>query len=324
MKYPNFIKKNSNIGVCALSAGVGNRLEDYLTSVNVLINSGYNVVETSSVRNNSDRSNDALSRARELDQLITNKNIDMVMCACGGDYQLETVPLINYEHIKKNPKWIMGASDPTNLLFTVTTKLDIATLYGLNACSYSSKEKLEIENNLSMLKGKLVKQVASKSHIDFIDSINDINKRKKTKWKPSQAINTSGRCIGGCLDVIAKLIGTKYDYTNMFLKKYKNDGFIWYFDNFALDTYNTYLTLLQFKNAGWFDNCKCVLFGRVAFPSNQNCQIKTYEEAYKLALGDIPYISEMDISHSKPKMTMINGAIVKVSTKDNSIKFELR
>ncbi len=43
------------------------------------------------------------------------------------------MPYIDFDSIKAHPKWFLGASDPTNLLFPVTCHCDIATIYGFNA-----------------------------------------------------------------------------------------------------------------------------------------------------------------------------------------------
>ena len=135
MIYPDFIRKGDTIGICALSAGTGKRIDDYLESVAVLKAEGFRILESPSVRNNDERANTALERARELDELVENSDVKMIMCATGGDSQFETVPYIDYESIRQHPKWIMGLSDPTNLLFPVTTMLDIATIYGFNGSS---------------------------------------------------------------------------------------------------------------------------------------------------------------------------------------------
>lgn len=79
--------------------------------------------------------------------MVTDDNVDMIMCAAGGDFALEMLPYVNSENILNNPKWIMGASDPTSLLYYVTTKLDIATLYGHNAGGYDVK-KLDKSKNI--------------------------------------------------------------------------------------------------------------------------------------------------------------------------------
>ena len=80
-----------------------------------------------------------------------------------------------------------------------------------------------------------------------------------------------------------------------------------------MPAYDVYLTLLQFKFAGYFKYTKAILFGRVAFESTAyNEYITSYKQAYLKALENIPFISEMDIGHTHPHFTIINGAIVEV------------
>ena len=147
----------------------------------------------------------------------------------------------------------------------------------------------------------------------------------EVKWIAKDEINVSGRCIGGCFDVLEKLIATPFDGTKQFIEKYKDDGIVWYFDVFATSSFNFYLSLLQMKMAGYFKYCKAVLIGRVAIPNVENIKLD-YHKAADKALGKIPHIMEMDIGHSDPHMTMINGAIINVKYKDNkgSISFKLK
>ena len=326
MLYPKFIKENGTIGIVALSAGVGDKLDEFNASLSVLKANGYKIIETKSVRTSGERSNTPIIRAQELDELITDNNVDMIMLASGGDSQIETIPYIDYKHIKENPKWIMGYSDPTNLSFIVTTMLDIASIYGYNGGSFTLDNTLEQKTNLEYIKGNLFKQESYDKYIDFIDLLNDNKNEKPVYYKSNTSLNISGRCIGGCLDAIDKIIGTKYDYVSEFIDKYKDDGIVWYFDNFAMSAYNTYLTLLQFKYAGYFEHCKGVVFGRVAFANtNDSKLINDYGLAYKEALGDIPYAYDLDIGHTYPSMVMINGALtnIKVENGKGSIEFKL-
>jgi muramoyltetrapeptide carboxypeptidase LdcA involved in peptidoglycan recycling len=87
---------------------------------------------------------------------------------------------------------------------------------------------------------------------------------------------------------------------------------IWYFDIFAMSSENVYRTLLQMKAAGYFKYTNGILFGRVLFDSNFTEM--TYEDAYNMAIGDLPYLMDVDIGHSSPSMTMINGAIIEVES----------
>ena len=330
MRYPKMLIKNSTIGVVAMSAGVGKKIDEYELSINNIKKNGFNIVETESVRVNHFISNTGEVRAKELDSLVNDDNIDMIMCAAGGDFAIEMLPYVNEESIIKNPKWIMGASDPTSLLYYVTTKLDIATMYGHNAGSYDAIN-LDQSNLISFeyLKGNLVEQ---KSY-----SLYESNKKGRTSdgylldtpviyENLFGDVDVNGRMIGGCIDVLKDIIGTKYDGTKEFISKYKEDGIIWYFDNFALSSDSFYRTLIQFREAGWFDGTKAVLVGRVMYP-NEEFDLSYQEALIKVFKGlHIPVVFNMDIGHVVPKMTIINGAMCHVISKDGkgSLKFELK
>ena len=126
------------------------------------------------------------------------------------------------------------------------------------------------------------------------------------------------------------LDGTMYrgnsniDGTKEFIERYKEDGIIFYFDNFAMSAENFYRTLLQMKYAGYFKYTKAILIGRVCFESSETGM--TYIDALENALDNIPYVFNADIGHVAPKMTMINGAMITLKTSDNTgtIEFDLK
>lgn len=326
MIYPKFIEKNDTIGICAPSAGVGHKLDLLKESNKVLRSLGYKVKETKSVRKDNPRGGTARQRAKELDELILDPKVKLVLAAAGGDYMLEMMEYVNFEHIKDNPKWMSGMSDPTNLLFTVTTNLDIATFYGKNGSGFCFDGGRTQRTFFNYIKGNVVSQKSYPDYQEFIETINEITVyNHKVKWISKEPVTISGRLIGGCIEVIDKLIGTKFDKTNEFIDRYKDDGIVWYFDVFNMSSYDFYLNLLQFKNAGWFRYCKGVLIGRVAFPRIEDKKLDYIKAADKV-LKDIPHICEMDLGHTDPGMTLINGALVTVDYKDNKgkISFKLK
>ena len=328
MRYPQFLKNNSTIGVSAVSAGIGNRIEDYEKSIETLKSQGYSILESESVRNSGYVSNTSKIRGEEFNKLYVDEKVDMIMCATGGDFCLDVLPYIDFELINKNPKFIQGASDPTSILYLITTALDIATLYGLNSTSYDDNPLHDCQfNNLEILKGNIVRQ----NSFSFYEKDKSFNSKKrnlveKVKW---QAINgnvkVSGRIIGGCIDVLRNLLGTPYDYTAKFVDKYSSDGIIWYFDVFSLSSEDLYLTLYQMHLAGWFKNIKAVILGRRMFPQQFNEDFN-YKDALEKIFGNLPIIMEADIGHVFPKMTIINGSFATVECIGNkgSIQLELK
>ena len=68
--------------------------------------------------------------------------------------------------------------------------------------------------------------------------------------------------IGGCLDVLSCLCGTKYDKAADFAKRYKDDGIIWFLESCDLNPFSIFRAVWQLDAAGWFENAKGFVFGR--------------------------------------------------------------
>ena len=315
MKYPKFLQQNDIIGITAPSAGVGYSIDDFIQSINNIEDYGFKTIETKSVRNENEISTTAVERIKEFNELLENDDVKMIMAAAGGDFLYEIMPYIDYDLIKKNPKWIMGASDPTNLLYTITTNLDIATLYGHNAGGFDAKELFESQKvALEFIKGNITVQNSYEKYENDRDSRidNNYNLDTKVEWELLNGdFDITGRIIGGCSDCLRFLPGTKYDKTKEFIEKYKENGIIWYFDIFSQTAEDFYLTLLQFKEIGWFNNTKGVIVGRVRYPNAFTSM--TYQQALKTVFKDIPLVFNADIGHVPPKMTIINGSLARIT-----------
>ncbi len=326
MKYPKFLTNDSTIGITAPSAGIGKYSKEFDLSLENLKINGWKIIETPNVRTEGDVSSSAKERAEQFQDLYLDDygKVDAIICATGGDFLTDMLPYIEDEYMRTDCKWVMGASDPTNLLYYMTTCYDIATMYGHNAGSFDAKKLYQSQQiAIEFLKGNIIPQESynlyEKEREGRING--EYNLTEKVEWKSNkQEFEIEGRIIGGCLDCLRYLPGTKSDCTRWFTKKYKKDGFIWYFDIFSMSAEDVYLTLFQLKETGWFEYIKGVIVGRVLFPKNYTSM--TYNKAFEKIFGNIPIIMDADIGHVAPKMTIINGSIAKITWKNNKGKIE--
>ena len=326
MIYPEFIQKNETIGICAPSAGVGKKIPDFEASLKTLHECGYRTKETASVRVFADRSADAQTRAQELNELFADDEVKMVMSAAGGDFLFEILPYVDFEQMKAHPKWLSGASDPTGILFPYTVSCGVATMYGFNAGSFDIIPLPDyLKNALAFVRGDLITQKSFDMYMKTPGFLAEkIEFDTPVQWLSTAGdIHVKGRCIGGCIDVLKDLIGTEYETVRAFDEKYRDDGLIWYFDNFSLGAEVFYRTLLQMKYAGWFRHTNAVIVGRVLFESSDTGM--TYAEAIERSLGNIPVLYQADVGHTIPSMTMINGAMLDVTYKKGraALRFSL-
>lgn len=337
MFYPKFIKENSCIGVPAPSAGAytkekQNRMMNAKKNFEEL---NYKLILSSNLYiSERGRSADAEKRAKEVNEMFENNNIEMILCATGGDFLVEILPYIDFDLIKNNPKWIAGFSDPTGLLYPITTKCDIASLYGQNFSPFGGEKRHKSEIDfLEIIKGNILEQESyelyEEEYTERVTGLETYNLTEKVYWNTldEKPVKVNGRIIGGCFDIIAELAGTKYDGIAEFNEKYKDDGIIWYFDNCEKTMEETIRTLWKMNELGYFKYAKAILFGRFGVNiSAYGYNVKTCLQDSVVAKLNIPIIYDADISHKAPCMNIINGAIASVDVNEGKakVKFELK
>ena len=335
MIYPNFIKENGIIGVPAPSNGASSleKINKFKNAIKRFEDLGYKLELSENLFNSiKGRSADKKIRAEEVNKMFKSKEINLILCATGGDFLLEILQDIDFDLLRKNPKWVAGFSDPTGLLYTITSKYDIATIYGQNFSPFGAEPiHKSQEDFLKIIKGDLVKQENYELYEDGYQEnktgLEPYNLTKKVYWNTldDEEVDISGRMLGGCFDIIAELAGTKYDGIKEFNEKYKEDGIIWFFDNCEITMEETIRTLWKMSELDYFKHAKAVIFGRFGVDTTfYNYDVKTCLEDSILKELKIPIIYDADVSHKAPCLNIINGAIGNIKVKDGKAKIEFK
>ena len=332
MIYPEFPKAGDCIGICAPSAGVGQKEESFDLSMEVLRESGFELCETRSVRNDDCPSASAKARGQELNELFADDDVAAVMSAAGGDYNNEMLPYIDTELLRTHPKWFVGYSDPTFIEILLTTKLDIASIYGVNAGAWDWRPlHLFQENALRIISGDLIKQTSYDTCCLDGFSEDGYEFDTEVEWRLIHPISASesgmldvrGRIIGGCTEIIDLSIGTDYEDLKGFAKRYASDGLIWLFDTFAMDPLMLFNSMQRMKLMGLFDNAKAVVFGRVFLPGDAADEDYINQVLRVFDGLDVPVVWGADIGHTKPSMTFINGAMGHLTLEGGKAELEM-
>lgn len=325
MIFPKWIQKGDCIGVTACSAGKTQPV-DFVrldSAVRQMESRGYRVLETPDTRKNEKgRSAPARVRAEELHSLAERPEVSWVVQASGGDYLAEMLSYTDFEKIGRNPKWYQGYSDPTGLLFSITTNCDMATVYAGNFSDFGMEPwHKSLEENLALLEGASLVQKSFPLYKDGfaerVTGLEDFQEDTPVFWESGgRPVRMSGRLLGGCLDVLLNLAGTRFDRTKEWCERYREDRILWYLESFALSAEQLTCGLWSLKEAGWFRHAAGFVFGRPAFFSSENGI--GYREAVEAVLGELPapVVYEADIGHKAPRMTMINGALAQLSVAD--------
>lgn len=305
MKYPKFLKEKDLIGITALSNGTANDLLEVKTSFNHL-KKNYRLIVTKDVYGGYPYSASKEERGKEFNELL-DEDIKMLLNLRGGDFLYETLELLNYEKLVQKNIWVMGYSDPSTLLYILTTKYDLATIYGFNAKSFDDKILLDYQKNaLEIVTGNLLVQ---KSFMD------------RETFSINGDFTSSGIIIGGCLDAIRYLFGTKLDKTKEFIEKYRDKNIIWYFDIYAMNSVDLYLTLLQMDMMGYFKYSSTFLFGTIHYP--EVIDEMEYSTVLYKVFGRKNIVYNANIGHVKPTFTIINGSYVHLKYENKELEMQM-
>ena len=339
MIYPKFISEEDYIGICAPSAGIGSKIDSFDMSVEILNEVGFNTFETDSVRSEDCPSAPAEIRGAEFNSLFADDDISMVMSAAGGDYAVEMLPYIDQELVSSHPKWFAGYSDPTTIEMLMTTVLDIATIYGVNAGAWDWRPLHQFQYNaLDIISGELIEQFSYDYYAGggFDEETGEYIMDTPVEWillrtedgefYEDDELDVTGRLIGGCIDVIDWMIGTPYEDLQGFAERYKDDGLICFFDTFELTPMELMYAVNKMKQMGLFEYARAVIFGRVCFYGEATDDDYLIELERVFGEMDVPVIWNADIGHTKPSMTIINGSIGHLLMEDGcaELRMELR
>ncbi len=335
LRYPRALQPGDTIGVTAPSGGVGTAVMPRLDlALGHLVTRGFRLREGACLRRDHKHvSADRESRAREFMDFWLDPGIAAIIPPWGGELVIDLLPLIDFARLgSAEPTWLMGYSDISTLLFPLTLLADVATAHGTNLMDSIPGQSDPLSTHcldpLCRAPGESVEQVSSHHHQDhWVDFTEDpgrgFNLTSPTRWKAlggndDRQVAIRGRMIGGSLDTLACLVGTRFGNLPDFTRQHRRDGVILYLENAELAPPAVFRHLTQMRMAGWFEGLSGLVLGRSAAGAPDAHDDLTYREAVEQALGDLalPVILDADIGHVPPQMTILNGALAEIFAGD--------
>lgn len=212
----------------------------------------------------------------EVNDFFINKPGKAIFSCGGGELMCEILDYVDFERIKKaESKWYVGYSDNTNLTFLLATLCDVASIYGPCAPAFGMEpwhDSLEhlmgiLTGNRSCVSGYPLWERESKKDETHPLEPYHVTEPRILKMHPKQpSASMEGRLLGGCLDCLGKLVGTKYDRVADFADRYKEEGIIWYMEACELNVMDIRRTLWQLDHAGWFRHVRGFFFWQAHVP----------------------------------------------------------
>lgn len=341
MRYPKFLQEKGRIGFIAPSFGCAT--EPYRSAFEnarrMLAERGYELVlgpncyadKGVGISNTPEKCGDEV-----MDFFLSDRADCLISCG-GGELMCEILPFVDFDRLSaERLPWFMGYSDNTNLTYLLATLADTAAVYGPCAGAFGMEPWHEsLEDALGLLTGrrKVVAGYGSWEKDSLKDSENPLAPYNLTeklevvsflgKDRVSKALDFSGRLLGGCLDCLANLPGTRFDGTREFAERYREDGIIWFLESCDLNVFSVRRAMWQMEQAGWFGHVKGFLIGR---PLNGEPMmgLDRYEAVLETAgKYGVPVIMDVDLGHLPPMMPLVTGSVAEVAVKGSDVRIEM-
>ncbi len=273
-------------------------------------------------------SNTPRERAQEFMEAYQS-SADCIISVGGGEMMTEILDYIDFDLIKTlKPKWFVGFSDNTHLTFTLATICDIATIYGSCAGGFHFKKfTYDVKDTYEMLLGK--KEFKGYPKYEAVaDKSNPFNKYNLDTKKIITAYNYqtafSGTMIGGNLDCLQLICGTKFDKMAEYSKAH-TEGIIFYLEACDLSVLSIKRALIQLKRANWFSNIKGFLIGRPLCIDQELFGIDHINACVDvLNEFNVPILLDIDLGHLAPSLPFKNNVYATVALEKNNIFIEYK
>ncbi len=353
IKRPDYIRKGSTIGVTAPSFGCAT--EPYFSRYDIAVKKieeyGYNIVEGKTVHMSDGLgiSTDPRVAASELIEFYKRDDIDAIISAGGGELMNETIGNVDFLSLKDcKPKWFMGYSDNTNFIFPLVTVTGVQGIYGPCIGGFAKEWEYTEKDSFALLEGSKSSFTGYEGFVEPVYSENgesedieytyeiltrpfEINAVKVLKnFVPSkdglgeaalgQELKMEGVLVGGCLDILVNMTGTRYDRMKDFNKE--NEKVVWILEACDLNPMSIRRSLWNLKEAGWFDSAEGFVFGRPRASYGVDMMGVNQYNAVTDVLKELgkPVIMDADIGHIEPMMPVVMGAYAEVFAKDNLLR----
>ena len=211
--YPKVDFSQLCIGLTAPSAGLGSQslIRRYEEVAHQHIRKGIPIKEGRMLRENTlCVSGTAQERADDFMKLWNDSEIGLIQPLWGGEFAIDILSLLDYSIIKSSPKWVMGYSDISTILFAITVVTGVATAHGTNFMDSIEGQDWLTERSRDFLQcsaGETLAQESSEKwqneFVDFtVGTGVTFDLKELTIWKMLQGkdgCTINGRIIGGCL-----------------------------------------------------------------------------------------------------------------------------
>jgi muramoyltetrapeptide carboxypeptidase len=232
-------------------------------------------------------------RAKHLNRLFANDEIQAIICARGGFGCLRVLPYLDYDLIRAHPKTLIGFSDVTALLVTLAQRCGLAGMHGPVVTSLGFADEESRARFKQVLIGDAPAELAPVDPVVI---------------RPGRA---HGVLTGGNLATLCHLVGT--DFAPDF------SGKIVLLEDVNEAPYRIDRMLTQMRLAGCFENMAGLVLGSFRDCGANEEVLAVIEDLCADFKG--PILGGFEIGHGQTNMAVPVGVNVEIDTDRGVLKF---
>jgi muramoyltetrapeptide carboxypeptidase len=305
------LRPGGTIGVPAPAQGYHNR-SDVLRGVEWWEERGYSVKLGRNIyARDGYVAGSAEGRARDIMDMFTDDEVDIVHCLQGGYGSAQTIDFLDFDAIRANPKAFIGYSDITALHTALRHYTELVTFYGPGLAGVNARETKPFtqERLLEALTSPgPLGEVPRDPEDDYIRSLG--------------GGLVSAPMVGGCLWLLGQTIGTPWQPDLA--------GRILFFEDYDAPPFYVDGILNQMRQAGMLDEVVGVVVGemekcdwsedRPEFP--QTLSIEDVLERYIEPLG-VPALYGFPLGHGERLCTIPLGVSAVLNGDDRTLTIQV-
>jgi muramoyltetrapeptide carboxypeptidase len=253
---------------------------------------------------------DAEPRARDLNALFADPEVDVIQLLRGGYGASQVVPHLDFDTIAANPKALVGYSDVTALHVAIRQRTGLVTFYGPGFTGMGSPKRGDWSKERflrALTEAEPLGEIPARPDDPYIGALGHGR--------------ASAPLVGGCLWLLRETLATPWELDL--------DGAILFFEDVHCPPWYVDGMLTQFRNAGKLDSIAGVVIGEM-YECEEHRQpepwlrSRSMEDVFERHLEplDVPIVHNLPLGHGDHLCTIPLGVTAAVDADARTLVIE--
>ncbi|WP_452219026.1 S66 peptidase family protein [Lacinutrix undariae] len=300
---PPYLKAGDTVAIVAPSGILKNRKGEIQAAINLLESWGLHTVVGKHVFSGDHHfAGTDTERCEDMQLAMDDPKISAIWCARGGYGAVRILDRLNYDGLKKDPKWLIGYSDIT-ALHSAFHNQGFETIHAIMGVSVTKDLALDSQAVITFRKALFGNGLNYNLPASTYNQVGDV----------------TAPLVGGNLTMLHTMLGSDTSIDT--------NGKILFIEEIGEYKYHVDRMLQSLKRAGYFEHCAGVLIGDMTkMKKNTTAWGTSIEQLILDVLADynVPVAFGMPAGHEKDNRAMILGRTIemKVSKEGSTVIFK--